>query len=639
MRQPPFTPDSPGAALPAPANERAVIDAAIAVNHAATFDEALAVLAETGLELVGAASASIAIWDQRLTQGVVRAGAGEAAARVGTVLLPGDDVAYDAAANGAPAREQSGANGDAGASCRIAVPLEIEGLSRITFEAAWEDCLDGAGLDAAAGLLSTLGRLTAIASRAARERDRASDQASIDATIEAVGDGVVILRGKEWRMNAAARRILGAHDGALPPSTDELNIRTIDGRPMAPEDVRAVLRSGEVQRFRHRITNLVGEELVVDGTISPIEHGGGIVALFRDVTSEHLREFLNEQYLRTLFDAIPTAILLVDPATRAVVSGNRAFRDLIGYELEDVIGRTPPYPWWAASDDAWVKPDAGGNASYERLYRRSDGRLVPVLVNSKLIRDHDDRDLSQLALITDLSDRRRLDQQLVQSGKLAAIGELAAGVAHEINNPLFAILGLVEFLLKDAEPGSKAHERLTLVQQTGLEIKEIVRSLLDFARENSEERHLVALEEVVAQTIDLIRRTSASKGIELVERYESGGAIVNASPNQIKQIFLNLLGNSRQAMPEGGTITVEVRREGDRVLAHVADTGPGIAHGLETRIFEPFFTTKRDSGGTGLGLSVSLGIAEAHGGSLIVEPPDGTGAAFTLHLPIAQEAT
>ena len=205
---------------------------------------------------------------------------------------------------------------------------------------------------------------------------------------------------------------------------------------------------------------------------------------------------------------------------------------------------------------------------------------------------------------------------LVQSGKLAAIGELAAGAAHEINNPLFAILGLTEFLLKEAEPGSKARQRLELIQQTGLEIKEIVRALLDFARENAEERHEVALDDVVRSTVDLVRRTNAHKGVELLDTYEDAGALVYASPNQLKQIFLNLIANARQAMPNGGTVTVDVRTEGGFAVATVSDDGPGIEADVLSRIFEPFFTTKRNTGGTGLGLSVSIGIAEAHGGAL-----------------------
>jgi len=238
--------------------------------------------------------------------------------------------------------------------------------------------------------------------------------------------------------------------------------------------------------------------------------------------------------------------------------------------------------------------------------------------------------------VNDVSEKRRLDQQLVQSGKLAAIGELAAGVAHEINNPLFAILGLTEFLLKEAEPASKAEQRLLLIQQTGLEIKEIVRALLDFARENAEERHVVALDDVVRSTVDLVRRTNAHKAIEIVDTYCNDGALVSASPNQLKQIFLNLIANARQAMPNGGSVRIQVHRDGGHVIAVVSDDGPGIDPGTLERIFEPFFTTKRLTGGTGLGLSVSLGIAESHGGTLTAASERGHGAAFTLRLPIAE---
>jgi two-component system NtrC family sensor kinase len=230
-----------------------------------------------------------------------------------------------------------------------------------------------------------------------------------------------------------------------------------------------------------------------------------------------------------------------------------------------------------------------------------------------------------------MEDLAAFERQLAQSGKLAAIGELAAGVAHEINNPLFAILALSEFLLKELEPGSKPYERAELIHSTGLEIKEIVRGLLDFARESSEERSLVALDDVVRQTVDLVRRTNAKKGIAIVEDYRCP-VVVDASPSQLKQVVLNLLGNARHATPDGGKVSVEVRRDGDNALVTVSDTGPGVEEDARDRIFEPFFTTRRGTGGTGLGLAVSLGIATAHGGTLVLEP-DGPGATFTLRLP------
>lgn len=227
-----------------------------------------------------------------------------------------------------------------------------------------------------------------------------------------------------------------------------------------------------------------------------------------------------------------------------------------------------------------------------------------------------------------------LGDQLVGNGKLAAVGGLTAGAAHEINNPLFAILGLVEFLLRDAEPGTKAHERLLLVQETGSEIKEIVRALLDFARDDRAEPIVLPLADLSRQALDLVRRTSANKGIEIVEDYPDESP-VEAIPGQIKQVLLNLVANSRQAMPDGGRLTVRVFRDGDHVVASVADTGAGIPFDLAGRIFGPFFTTRRESGGAGLGLAVGRVIATAHGGTLELAPESAAGTTFTLRLPVA----
>ena len=339
---------------------------------------------------------------------------------------------------------------------------------------------------------------------------------------------------------------------------------------------------------------------------------------------------LDAGQLGELFDSLPVPLLVGRAADRRVVAANQAFADLTGLELDEIVGVTPPFPWWTTGEDANVGFAPGSVIT--RTYRRKDGRSLIVEVVS-----HGFADDLLLGVITDLTERRQLEQQLVQSGKLTAIGELAAGVAHEINNPLFAILGLTEFLLKESEEDSRAHRRLELIRETGLEIKEIVRALLDFAGENTEERRIVEIEDVVRSTVDLVRRTNAHKGIELVDAYDAAGTVVLASPNQLKQVILNLIANARQAMPLGGTVHVDVSRLGTHALVTVADDGPGIDPPLLSRIFEPFFTTKRDVGGTGLGLSVSLGIAESHGGTLIASSELGSGARFTVRLPLATE--
>ena len=446
----------------------------------------------------------------------------------------------------------------------------------------------------------------------------------------------MLTSGEQVTLNAAARAILAVPEGAELHGA-MFDPRTLDGASIdvGRNDVpgRAESETGLGSLFTIRATALDGRELVLDGSVSPV--GSGVVIVFRDVTDEHLRNQLNQETLNALFDALPTAISVARPDSREIVAVNRAFCELVGRPAGEIVGLRPPFPWWDADE---ADPDSGfvPGTSIDRVYRRPDGLPSPARLSVHAIPGDDGKIALVLTLIKDLAEDRRMQQQLVQSGKLAAIGELAAGVAHEINNPLFAILGLTEFLLKESEAGSKAHTRLELIQQTGLEIKEIVRALLDFARENVEECHVVSLEDVVRSTVDLVRRTNAHKGVELVDDYDGSDICVNASPNQLKQIFLNLIANARQAMPGGGTVSIDVRRDGDLAIATVTDDGPGIEPAIAERIFEPFFTTKRLSGGTGLGLSVSLGIAEAHGGRLIVASDPGLGSTFTLYLPVEE---
>jgi PAS domain S-box-containing protein len=384
--------------------------------------------------------------------------------------------------------------------------------------------------------------------------------------------------------------------------------------------------------------------LELDEPADPASHEAlGIVARLFTIAigrlaAERMRprddpDLLATALFRELFDALRTAIVATNRETARIVMANRAFLELVGLEPAQVVGSVAPHAWWPGESDptAEVRPVA----RTEALVRHRDGRLIPVEVERRPIRSPATGETTLVVdVITDLSERRQFERQLLQSGKLAAIGELAAGVAHEINNPLFAILGFVEFLLKDVDPGTKAHERLLLIQQTGLEIKDIVRALLDFAREPSGVFTNVELGEVVAEAVALVRRTTGAKDVEIVERFREEPLLLAGSSNQLKQIFLNLLTNAIQAMPNGGTVTVEVRRDEGFAVAVVSDTGPGIPEQVLPHVFEPFYTQKRDQGGTGLGLSVSLGIAQLHGGGLVAESRSGEGARFTLRLPL-----
>ena len=227
--------------------------------------------------------------------------------------------------------------------------------------------------------------------------------------------------------------------------------------------------------------------------------------------------------------------------------------------------------------------------------------------------------------------------QAIQAARMAAVGELAAGVVHEINNPLFAILGLVEFLLRDAEPGTKAHERLTLVHETGLEIKTIARALLEYARERPAEAETFNLTSAATATVELYGRTSAARDVE-IELQADPYVPVHGCAAQLKQLVLHLLANAREALPTGGTITVEVEAAPGETVLRVADTGGGIPPFVLPRVFEPFFTTHQERGAVGIGLTAARAIAVTHGGGLTAESPAGSGARITLRLPAAPPA-
>jgi PAS domain S-box-containing protein len=655
MGRPPIRADSLLVASPAAAfptadermrrTERQLIDAALAVNEACALDEALAALACSARELVAADRVSILLWDVDVQAAQIVASSGgeaspfrldanEATARlvrsnapfiVGPEHLEGltDDVARQALAFGT----------------LLCVPLSFEGLPTVSFQAIWRIPVAEQVSELAISKLRLLGRLTRVAFRTETERARAREDARLRAVIEAVPDGLVVRTSGGAIVNSAARELL-ADD--RPP--EAIGLRELDGTPVPSDQtpLAEAVRTGEPQSYVLRVTRGDGVERIHEGRIAPVVDDEGdvfaTVTVFRDVTEAEKERFVTQQFLDSLFESLPTAVAVTDPGTWEIRRVNQAFLDLLGFDVDEAVGAKPPFPWWTEDYEIPRATPDNPILAYERLLRRKDGALVPARLTKALIRDPDGAPAAEVVLIADLSERRAFEQQLIQSGKLASIGELAAGVAHEINNPLFAILGLVEFLLLDAEPETKGHERLTLIQGTALEIKEIVRALLDFARERSDERSLISLTDVAAQTVELMRRTSAAKQVDIVERYSEEATPIEGSASQLKQIFVNLISNAKHALKDGGgTITVEIGRDGEYAWAEVRDTGPGLSEDVAARVFEPFFTTRRDIGGTGLGLSVSLGIAQAHGGSLVVDSMPGEGATFHLRLPLAEE--
>jgi two-component system NtrC family sensor kinase len=246
--------------------------------------------------------------------------------------------------------------------------------------------------------------------------------------------------------------------------------------------------------------------------------------------------------------------------------------------------------------------------------------------------------------VRDVTGERRLADQLLQREKLAAVGQLVSGVAHELNNPLASIAGLAELLLEQAPAADRNREHLRVIHEQADRAGRIVRDLLTFARKGTPEQGVVDLNEVARRTAQLLAYEFRLRGVTCEERLGATPVEVRGDPHELQQVVLNLLTNATWAVSEEGghpgprRVTLETGAEGGEAWLRVADSGPGVPAEHVTDLFTPFFTTKPPGKGTGLGLPISYGIAESHGGRLAYEPAPGGGAAFTLRLPAAGEA-
>jgi signal transduction histidine kinase len=244
---------------------------------------------------------------------------------------------------------------------------------------------------------------------------------------------------------------------------------------------------------------------------------------------------------------------------------------------------------------------------------------------------------TEMELNARMEAQRLAENRLVQAAKLAAVGEMAAGIAHELNNPLTSVTGFAELVMDDLPQGSPSRADLDLVIRESRRARDVVRRLLDFARQSESARANTSLNGVVEDVVTLTRHLIHTNGVELQLHLQEDLPWVSMDENQMKQVLLNLVHNALQAMPGGGQLEIrtaasqKVGREG--VMVSVRDSGVGIQPEDQTRIFEPFFTTKADRGGTGLGLSVTYGIVSNHGGEIELVSRPGLGSTFTVWLP------
>jgi signal transduction histidine kinase len=245
---------------------------------------------------------------------------------------------------------------------------------------------------------------------------------------------------------------------------------------------------------------------------------------------------------------------------------------------------------------------------------------------------------TEIELNARMEAQRSAENRLIQAAKLAAVGEMAAGIAHELNNPLTTVTGFSELVLEDLPQDFSYREELEMVSREAHRASDVVRRLLDFSRQGERTRTRADLNEVVNDVVALTRHLIQTNHVGLSLQLDENLPWVSIDRNQMKQVLLNLIHNALQAMPKGGELFVvtapAAREERNWVVMSVRDSGVGISPADQNRIFEPFFTTKGDRGGTGLGLSVTYGIVTDHGGAIEIASEPNKGSTFTVWLPL-----
>jgi PAS domain S-box-containing protein len=347
-----------------------------------------------------------------------------------------------------------------------------------------------------------------------------------------------------------------------------------------------------------------------------------------------------EEFRRHLLESFPDLILVLDPkATYSFVSSR--IRDLLGYGPEKLLGKNID----ESTDNSpelvnLYRSVANGQAALatsEYGARHQDGSWRSMLGTASPMLDTEGKPAGVIISVRDVTTEKKLEQQIIQSERLAAMGQMIGGFAHELNNPLTSILGMTE-LLQDHEIAENTRKQLVSLHQQARRAAEIVQNLQYFARPPAPGRSPVNLGELIQRTLHLQAYPLRKSNITVDFLRDPSLPPIMADPNQLMQVFLNLILNADQAIRESrdkGTIRIRMGRNSDSVWVMFQDDGPGITAEVLPHIFDPFFTTKRPGRGTGLGLSICKTLIREHSGNIDASTaPDG-GAVFTITLPVA----
>jgi two-component system, sporulation sensor kinase E len=414
----------------------------------------------------------------------------------------------------------------------------------------------------------------------------------------------------------------GAHAGAQ--ETQLLGLAVADGLELVMYLVMGVLFGRLRDLEEHKTRDLRQVSVRLEEAYRALEERAVQLLAIQDYTQSILR-------------SITSGVLTVGPDA-SVATVNPAAERILGIAEDAVTARSLPTLF---RDDGGLTLDVRKvlegripRIMHDLRLVTVDGKVVHAQVSVSRMRDVGGRKLGAVVTVEDVSDVQALTEQLIRADRLAAMGELTAGVAHEVRNPLGIIRASVQ-LMEEAECSrERVREAAEVIKQEIDRLDRVIKALLDFGRPAPPTMRPVAVAQVL-EDVALFSRTFASRAhVEIVERYSDTAPDVVADSEQLKQVFVNLISNAVQAMPGGGTLTIDTGVKEGFVFIRFSDTGPGISDGVRDKIFDPFVSTRDD--GTGLGLTIVHRIVDEHDGHIEVTSEPGSGTAFTVWLPALQ---
>jgi two-component system NtrC family sensor kinase len=453
--------------------------------------------------------------------------------------------------------------------------------------------------------------------------------------------------GRILAVNPALEEITGySRDELLAMDVEELYARLEDRKALMEELASA--KGAVTRELRWRKKD--GSEIVVLDRLIAVRGDGGDI-LYLDAIIEDITELkraenalkASEEKLRLMFKSVPEGITVSD-LDGNILETNEAVVHIHGYDSkEELIGKSALELIAKEDHDRAMESlkktlEGRQSPTIEYTFLRKDGSEFPAELSAALLKDGTGNPIGFIAVTRDITERKMMEQQLILTDRLASIGELASGIAHELNNPLTGVIGLSQLLTQRDVP-EDIKEDLNLVYSEAQRAATIVKNLLTFARKHPPAKELLNINDVIGKVLELRAYEERVSNIEVVTHLVPDLPQIMADYFQLQQVFLNIVINAEHFMIEAhnkGTLTVTTERAGDGVRASFTDDGPGIPKVNLGHIFDPFFTTKEVGKGTGLGLSICHGIVSAHNGQIYTESEPGKGATFVVELPLSQ---